>query len=298
MSGALLLKKQIETDEDVFKFYKRNLVPLIIVNLIWTIIYNIFFICTNQKEYVTVENILKELLMMKQVPTPNMWYFPMIIGMYIGIPFVAKIVKIFSFKTLSISIIISFLSFFVLSTINVYLDIFGINYNLETLLDLQFLGGTYGTYIILGYFMSNNFKLKIKSLYILLIAITNFIFALIMQLLSCSNISKYIYFVWYDNVFLLITTMCLFILFCRIKENKINNKLDKIFTFISKISLSLFFIHYIVIYVLKKYIIKMQIVMPFKVAILFILVTLFSIGITYVLSKIEIIKKYTLIIKD
>ena len=241
MSGALLLKKQIETDEDVFKFYKRNLVPLIIVNLIWTIIYNIFFICTNQKEYVTVENILKELLMMKQVPTPNMWYFPMIIGMYIGIPFVAKIVKTFSFKTLSISIIISFLSFFVLSTINVYLDIFGINYNLETLLDLQFLGGTYGTYIILGYFMSNNFKLKIKSLYILLIAITNFIFALIMQLLSCSNISKYIYFVWYDNVFLLITTMCLFILFCRIKENKINNKLDKIFTFISKISLSLFF---------------------------------------------------------
>lgn len=298
MSGALLLKKQIETDEDVFKFYKRNLVPLIIVNLIWTIIYNIFFICTNQKEYVTVENILKELLMMKQVPTPNMWYFPMIIGMYIGIPFVAKIVKTFSFKTLSISIIISFLSFFVLSTINVYLDIFGINYNLETLLDLQFLGGTYGTYIILGYFMSNNFKLKIKSLYILLIAITNFIFALIMQLLSCSNISKYIYFVWYDNVFLLITTMCLFILFCRIKENKINNKLDKIFTFISKISLSLFFIHYIVIYVLKKYIIKMQIVMPFKVAILFILVTLFSMGITYVLSKIEIIKKYTLIIKD
>lgn len=298
MSGALLLKKQIETDEDVFKFYKRNLVPLIIVNLIWTIIYNIFFICTNQKEYVTVENILKELLMMKQVPTPNMWYFPMIIGMYIGIPFVAKIVKTFSFKTLSISIIISFLSFFVLSTINVYLDIFGINYNLETLLDLQFLGGTYGTYIILGYFMSNNFKLKIKSLYILLIAITNFIFALIMQLLSCSNISKYIYFVWYDNVFLLITTMCLFILFCRIKENKINNKLDKIFTFISKISLSLFFIHYIVIYVLKKYIIKMQIVMPFKVAILFILVTLFSMGITYVLSKIEIIKKYTLIIKN
>lgn len=154
------------------------------------------------------------------------------------------------------------------------------------------------TYIILGYFMSNNFKLKIKSLYILLIAITNFIFALIMQLLSCSNISKYIYFVWYDNVFLLITTMCLFILFCRIKENKINNKLDKIFTFISKISLSLFFIHYIVIYVLKKYIIKMQIVMPFKVAILFILVTLFSMGITYVLSKIEIIKKYTLIIKN
>ena len=298
MSGALLLKKQIETDEDVFKFYKRNLVPLIIVNLIWTIIYNIFFICTNQKEYVTVENILKELLMMKQVPTPNMWYFPMIIGMYIGIPFVAKIVKTFSFKTLSIAIIISFLSFFVLSTINVYLDIFGINYDLETLLDLQFLGGTYGTYIILGYFMSNNFKLKIKSLYILLIAITNFIFALIMQLLSYSNISKYIYFVWYDNVFLLIKTMCLFILFCRIKENKINNKLDKIFTFISKISLSLFFIHYIVIYVLKKYIIKMQIVMPFKVAILFILVTLFSIGITYVLSKIEIIKKYALIIKN
>lgn len=298
LSGALLLKKEINTDEDVFKFYKKNLLPLIVVNLIWIIIYNMFFWFTNQKEYVTVENVIKEILIMKQVPTPNMWYFPMIIGMYIGIPFVAKTVKTFSFKALSAGIIVSLISFLVLPTINVLQSIFGINDNLETLLDLQFLGGTYGVYIILGYFMANKFKLKMKNAYISLIAIINFIFTLIMQLLSFSNISKYPYFVWYNNVFLLITTICLFLFFCRIKDSKINNKLSKLFNFMSRISLSLFFIHYIIIYILKNYIIKLKIMMPFKVVILFILVTLISISITFVLRKIKFIAKHVLLIKN
>lgn len=47
LSGALLLKKQINTDEDALKFYKKNLIPLIIVNSIWVIVYNIFFLLTN-----------------------------------------------------------------------------------------------------------------------------------------------------------------------------------------------------------------------------------------------------------
>lgn len=291
LSGALLLKKQIDTDEDVLKFYKKNLLPLIIVNIVWVIIYNIFFLFTNQKGYVTVKNVIKELLIIKKVPVPNMWYFPMIIGIYIGIPFIAKIVKTFSFKSLSIATIVTFISFFVLPTINVVF-----NMNVTTLLDLHFLGGTYGLYIILGYFITNKFKFKTKSIYILLIAITNFILTLITQLISFSNISKSKYWVWYDNVFLLITTICLFILFCRIDDSKI--KFKKAFNFVSKISLSLFFIHYSIIYILNDYFVKMQIMMPFKVIILFILGTTASIGITFVLSKIKFIAKHVLLIKN
>lgn len=298
LSGALLLKKQIDTDEDVFKFYKNNLLPLVIVNIIWIIIYNIFFIFTNQQENVTIKNIIKEILIMKQVPTPNMWYFPMIIGVYIGIPFVAKIIKTFSFKILSVAIIVNFISFFLIPNINIFLNIFGINENLSTLLDLQFLGGAYAIYIILGYFISNNFKVKIKSIYIGLIAIVNFIFVLGMQILSFRKASNFSYYVWYDNTFLLITTICLFVLFCRIDDSKLSNKMKILFNFISKISLALFFIHYIMIYLLKNYVLKINCIIPLKVIILFIFVTLSSIFIIYILKKIKLIKKYVFLAKD
>ena len=43
LSGALLLKKNIESDVDVINFYKKSWLPLFIVNECWVIIYNIFF---------------------------------------------------------------------------------------------------------------------------------------------------------------------------------------------------------------------------------------------------------------
>ena len=73
LSGALLLKKNIESDVDVINFYKKSWLPLFIVNECWVIIYNIFFFFTNQLENVTVENIVKELLCIKQVPVAHMW---------------------------------------------------------------------------------------------------------------------------------------------------------------------------------------------------------------------------------
>lgn len=295
LSGALLLKKQIETDEDVFKFYKNNLLPLVIANSIWVIIYNIFFCFTNQEANVTFENIIKELLIMKNVPVPNMWYFPMIIGMYIGIPFIAKLVNTFSVKSFSLLMITTFISSFTLPVINIILAIFGIENSWNTLLDLNFLGGTYGLYILLGYCISHKNKIKINNIWISIIAILNFGITVGIQLLSYSNISKYTYNVWYNNPFLLICTACLFILFNRIDDSKV--KMGKIFTLISRISLSLFFIHYIVQTILKPYILNIKIMMPLKVGVLFLLVSIISIMITYIISRIKCIAKYALLIK-
>ena len=41
LSGILLLKKTIDSDEDIFKFYKNNLFPLFVVNEIWVIVKDI-----------------------------------------------------------------------------------------------------------------------------------------------------------------------------------------------------------------------------------------------------------------
>ncbi len=123
LTGTLILKKKFQDDNDVYKFYKKSLIPLIIVNLIWIIIYNIYFWISNQKNVVTCEFIIKELLLLKQVPLPNMWYFPMIIGLYIVLPFVSKIVKTFSKKTLFILIGVMFIYSFIIPMINTVLTI-------------------------------------------------------------------------------------------------------------------------------------------------------------------------------
>lgn len=298
LSGALLLKKSIDSDEDVFKFYKYNLLPLFIVNEIWVVIYNIFFYFTNQRNNVTLEFLIKELLCLKQVPVPNMWYFPMILGMYLGIPFVAKIVKTFSFKSLSILLSGTFIVSFALPAINILLKIFGVANKWNSLLDISFFGGAYGLYIVLGYFIANNKLINLTNLHIWIITIISFGLTLFMQLISYSDVSRYTFNVWYDNPFLLICTAGIFILFNRIDDLKINKTFSKFFTFMSKISLSLFFLHYIIQYLLKPYIIKINVKIPIKMLILYLSIIVICTLISLLLSKIKFIAKHAMLIKN
>ena len=154
-------------------------------------------------------------------------------------------------------------------------------------------------YIIFGYYIVNKNKIKLKSVWIWLIILMSFLLALAMQLFSCSKLSKLQqrYNIWYNNVFLFICSTGIFILFNRMNISKINQKYIKIFTYISKISLALFFIHYILQYFLRKIIIKMNIMKPMKVTLLFVLVFVLSTVITFILSKIKFISKYILRIK-
>lgn len=82
LSGYLLLSRKYENDEDIFKFYKKNLLSLLITTEIWTVIYNIFF-CFYNKSSFNVTDFIKEAIFVKEVPIMNMWYMPMIIGIYI-----------------------------------------------------------------------------------------------------------------------------------------------------------------------------------------------------------------------
>lgn len=297
LSGALLLKKTIESDTNVLDFYKKNLLPLIIANTIWVFIYNLFFYLTCQENLVSIENIIKELLFLEKVPSLQMWYIPMIIGIYIGIPFVAKVIKSFSFKAFLPILILIFISNFILPTINVFFKIFGSKEIYESLLSISFLGAQYGLYVILGYYISINNKIKANKLWTCLIGLISFIVIIGIQILSYSTISKYNNFVWYDNVFLLICSACLFIVINDMHDEKINLKLSKNLYFISRMSLALFFIHPIILYFTKNEIIKLSIINPLKVVLLFIFTTLISTIFVIIMSKVRILSKYLLIIK-
>lgn len=227
-----------------------------------------------------------------------MWYFPMIIGLYVGLPFVSKIVKAFSKKTLYILMTIIFISTFIIPMINIVIAIIGIKDSYKLLLDVSFLGGVYGIYVVLGYYL-DSIKHN-KNMFLFITAIVCFIITYTFQLLSYSKISKSSdgYNVWYNFPFLLICSACIFKMFLNIDTSRINKKTTKIITFISKTSLATFFLHIIIQRIIAPHIIALEIIMPLKVILVFASNFIICLLLNFLLSKIKIISKYVMLVKN
>lgn len=294
LTGYLLLNRKYDNDADVKKFYKNNLLSLIVTTEVWILIYNIFLSLYNNKPFDTY-SLIKEMLFLQKVPLMNMWYMPMIIGIYIAIPYVSKVVHTFSIKTLKIPIILVFVCIFIMPTLNLILKTFKLDqYN--CILDISFLGGGYGLYIVGGYLIREKIIKKIKTKWLVFTSILFFIISCYIQIFEFEY--KIEYNIWYNSPFIFICTFALFELFTRINTDNFNKWIVKIFTYISKISLSIFFMHIIVEMIFSKYIKMIKISNPAKVLILFIVSLCISIIVTWLLSKIRLIRKRVLFIKD
>lgn len=294
ISGYLLLNKKIENDEGCIKFYKHNLIPLLVITYIWIVIYNIFISLFYSKRF-DLSILVKEILFLEKVPVANMWYMPMIVGIYVAIPFVNKIIKNFSIKSLRIPMLIVFGIYFIIPNINAFMSTFKLK-QYTTILDTSFLGGIYGLYIITGYLISKDYLKRIKYRWLVLISMFGFILACLMQIFIYTK--SFQYNVWYNSALIFICTACLFEIFTRVDAKKINIKLMNICTDISRISLAIFFVHIIIEQILKKYIIAINISNPIKVLVLFAVSFCISILIIQILSKIKLIKRYVFFIKE
>ncbi len=292
LSGYLLLRKNINNSEDCKKFYKNNLVSLLITVEIWNIVYNILIPIINNSNF-NIKELILNMLFLKNVNLPNMWYMPMILGTYIAIPFLAILVKKVDFKTLMVPMIIIFCALFLLPNISTITNIlFSVQFDL--IIDLSFLGGIYGLYILLGYYVEENKFKNIKTRYLILIGILFFIISCGYQIWMFKK--GYAYNIWYNFSGLLITGLCIFEMFSRINFN-FNKQLENIFTYISKASLGIFFIHIIVQKILLKYINFYIINTPITVVLLTLTIFIISLILILFISKIKVIKKRFLLIK-
>ena len=292
ISGYLLLKKDINNSEDCKKFYKNNLIPLLITVEIWNVLYNVFIPIINNTSF-NIKELIMNLLFLKKVSLANMWYMPMIIGVYIAIPFLSIIVKKVDLKILKIPMVIVFVASFILPNIsNVIKILFNEQYSL--ILDLSFLGGTYGLYIILGYYIGNNKFKSIKTRYLVLIGILSFILTCIYQIWMNNNGT--IYNVWYNFSGLLITAVCIFEGLSRMKI-KLNKNIANIATYISKASLGIFFIHIIVQKLMLKFVNFSIVNKPITVIVMTLAVFISTIMIVYFITKIKFIRQRLLLIK-
>ena len=292
LTGALLLNKKFNDEEDIKHFYKHNMLNLIIVCEIWYIIYYLLDIIVFKKSY-HFKDFIPILFFLKQYPLSHAWYIPMIIGVYATIPFVEINIKKYP-KIIKSIMFANIIYVFVIPMVNKILMAFEIKYSIPMDFSMPFAGGVYGIYIMLGYFLTKTFneqKYKNKCTNVILIItmlISFIITVLIRNKLNCDS--------WYNMFTILLCSSCLFILLLKVK---LILKLNKIMEKLSIYSFGVYLTHIEIISLMNKYGLKdvLNCKMPIKCIIYFIITIVISYIITTLLSKNKYTRKYLLFIK-
>lgn len=295
LTGFLLLDRDFSTSDKILKFYKKNLLPLWLTTVIWIVIYFIAGILKGTMEADFV-GLLKDVLFLRTYLMGHMWYMPMIIGMYVALPFVSNAIKNISSKVLAIPYCIVLFLYFVFSLISVLENSFGFDLELERKLDTTFLGGTYGVYIIFGLFCKRGDLKKIKTPVVWAISALGFVFTAFMIWLS--NSRGYDFHLWYDFPGIFLASMFAFEGFSRMKlESKAAKLATPLVTQISVVSLGMYFIHKPIINDISSFIVGLGFGRGITLVILVAVAFVSSFVIAFIISKIPVVKKLLLFIK-
>ena len=136
ITGYLLLDRTYN-DERVKKFWNKNCKGLIIVTIIWSLIYavTVQFVSFSSMQVNTIEA--------GNLFFSHMWYMPMIIGMYLSMPFVSNALKDFDPRTIYQATIVFSCLAFLLPFISIICEMQGLQ-NVNIQYCLGFSGGIYG----------------------------------------------------------------------------------------------------------------------------------------------------------
>ena len=88
LTGYLLLSRNYDKEYTAV-FYKRNFIGLLITVEIWIILYNIFNSWFYQIPF-SMNELLRNMFFLKATNMSHMWYIPVILGIYLFIPFVSQ----------------------------------------------------------------------------------------------------------------------------------------------------------------------------------------------------------------
>jgi surface polysaccharide O-acyltransferase-like enzyme len=280
ITGYLLLDRTYD-DERVRKFWEKNCKGLIIVTVLWAIIYAISL------QFITIGSSQVNFTESGNLFFSHMWYMPMIIGMYLSMPFVSSALQHFNPKTIYHATIVFTLLAFLLPFITTVLAMHGIE-NVNIQYCLGFSGGIYGIYIILGYLIKKDLFKKYSTNKMIVLAIVSFLICVLFQYYSF--IKGYEFFLWYEFPFILTGSFALFELCSRIGKVKSYPMI----AFLSKYSFAVFLVHNLFRLPLLPIVVQLPYSEPVKAIILWILLIFFSYLATVIIYRIPKFGKYIL----
>lgn len=175
----------------------------------------------------------------------HMWYMPMILGLYLWVPLMAKVVRTSNIKYLEALSGLTFAIFFCLPMINGILYLAGIE-TLNSYIDMGCSGGIYGLMLVLGYYVKKGEFDFVPTPFLTLTGITCFSLTVYQQFFF--NVRGIDCAVWYNSPSLVVCSLVIFILFDRLKPKR-----NKFIEQVSKMSFGIYLIHNMVLKVLLKY---------------------------------------------
>lgn len=296
LSGYLLLDRDYSDTDKIKIFYKRNLLPLVLTTEIWVVIYEIYQITVGRQEFVLLD-FIKDLLFVKDNDFGHFWYMPMIIGLYIALPFVSNAVKNIDLKVLAVPLAVLCLTVFGIRTISIFDKTFGWELDLIKKIFTDFSGGAYGAYVLLGYFVKKNAFKKIKAWILWAAMLVSGVLTGYTLMYSLRRGNDY--HLWYDYAGVLICSLCLFELFSRINgENKIIRFFGRFVTSVSVLSLGMYFIHKPVLSFIRYRILNYGFYRPVNLVLFFIIIFAVSYILALIISKIPKVRKVLILVKD
>ena len=249
LSGYLLLSRDFfQTKNGVLAFYKKNLLPLLLTWEIWVLLYNIVIAITTKTSF-SISAYLLQAVFLKQVPLSHAWYVPRILGIYLFIPFLAKILSLMKGRWILLLLGISWAFFFLV-------PVFGLEgAKLGGVLDLSFSGGVCGFYVVCGYCVFRCEKKLDRILDRRRNAVLLFIAALILfaasALFHFVMLNKGIEFrIWYDFPTMPFVGTAAFLLLKRIRPA---SPLQPAFLELSVCSFGIYLVHKLILELLKRY---------------------------------------------
>ena len=280
ITGYLLLDRHYD-DERTRMFWRNNCKDLIIITVLWAVIYAVSL------QIVSVNSASINFTESGNLFFSHMWYMPMIIGMYLSMPFVTAALKHFDNKTILHATVVFSLLAFVMPFITTVFDMNGIS-GVTIQYSLGFSGGVYGIYLILGYLVKKGEFKIIPNYQLGILAFVSFLICVLFQYYAF--IKGYNFFLWYEFPFVAIGSFALFEAISR----RQNVKAYGIVKFLSKYSFAVFLIHNLFRLLLLPLAVHLPYTEPVKAIILWILLIFFSYIAAAIVYRIPRFGKYIL----
>lgn len=247
LSGYLLLPRKYDY-QGILKFYKKNLLPLLLTWEIWLLLYAVYLGIRNGTGF-GLGQYLKSAFFLERIDLSHSWYVPAIIGIYLFLPFVAIAVQKVNWRiVLGVSVVV-FVYVYIVPHLGFLKGTFFENIS-YTVLDMNYSGGFCGLYLLAGYYAAVKqdkcrafFQKKRRQAAAVLAFVILFATSVILQLIV--NQKGIMFRIYYDFPLLLLMGILVFILFLQIPAK---GTASKAFTEVAKAAFGIYLVHLLILY--------------------------------------------------
>lgn len=254
LSGYLLLPRGFD-QQSTARFYRRNVLTLLATWECWIIIYNVMIAALEGMQFDSttafmtqphafdLAELIRTMIFVESVKMMHVWYVGVILGIYLFLPWVARVLPSMSDRELLTLTVIAFAYCFVLPTVAQFVEV-----KLEPWIDVSFSGGVYGLYVVMGYLLRRfepTIERSIGKIFLTASTIGLIIATAFVQLNCYHDGEKF--FIWYDFCLL---PLAAFGLFIALKRLAIENLLTEM---LSRFSFGIYLLHAPILILMIKY---------------------------------------------